>query len=258
MKKGRLVGILATVCVASLTFSSCVFNMGGMTYDHAELYTAGSGSIAEHVSGIEVDWVDGSVEIAYGDVTEVTFSETSDKELSTDMQLHYWLQGSLLHLKFAQSKMMISVNNYPEKHLKITLPRDMILYDLDFEGVDCDVKIDNVSVHDMEISTVDGDVNAYLVGTSSDIDVETVGGDVYVESQIAPKGLSFESVGGSLTLGLYEVESFTFEVEGLGTAFNCDFPTVKKGDRYYYGDGGNLYEAETVGGDVTVVNKSTK
>ncbi len=258
MKKSITAGMTAVICTATMALSGCFINVGGMTYDHAEMYTVGGGSVGEYVSTIEVDWIDGSVEISYGDVDKVTFSETSKETLDEEFQLHYWLQGSILHIKFKQSKFGVTVKGYPKKDLKITLPRDMVLYDLDFEGVDCDVKVDNIEVHDMEISTVDGDINAYLVGTSYDIDVETVGGDVYVESKLAPKGLSFESVGGSLTLGLYEVDSFTFEVEGLGTTFTCDFPTEQKGERYYYGDGGNLYEVETVGGNVTVLDKSTK
>lgn len=92
----------------------------------------------------------------------------------------------------------------------------------------------------------------------TNFEIETVGGNVYVESAVAPKTGSFEAVGGSLTLALYEVDGFTFEVDGLGGTFKSDFETKKEGKHYVYGNGGCRYEAETVGGNVSVLKKATK
>ena len=172
---------------------------------------------------------------------------------------------------------MAVINRYPEKHLKVVLPNAVALQKLDVEGVDTNVKLDNLEIGNVEIETVDGAVNAYLVGSTREIsvetvegditlnaneithfDIETVGANVYVESVVAPKTGSFESVGGSLTLALYEVDGFTFELEGLGGNFRSDFETSREGKNHVYGNGGCRYEAETVGGNVSIVKKTTK
>ena len=251
MKKILLTGTLATLCIATVAFSGCV-NFGGFTYDHAELYTAGNGSASGTVTDLEIDWVDGSIEIAYGDVETVTFSETSGATLDEEQTMHYWLEGTTLHLKFAQSKRGVLVKSFPKKDLKVTLPKESSLREVDIDAVDTQVNLEGISVSDLDIETVDGNVNAYLVGTLQEISVETVGGDVAIESVVAPLALSFESVGGSLTLGLGDVEGFTFEIESLGGTFTSEFETVKNGKRYVYGTGACQYEAETVGGSVRV------
>lgn len=227
-------------------------HFGGFTYDHAELYTAGGGSVSGTVTELEIDWVDGSVEIVYGDVETVTFSESSGETISDEQTMRYWLEGSTLHLKFAQSKRGVSTKSFPKKDLKVVLPKESILWGVEIEAVDTLVNLSGISVSDLDIETVNGNVNAYLVGTSQEISVETVGGDVVIESVVAPQELSFESVGGSLILGLTQTEGFTFEVTKLGGTFTSEFETVKEGKRYVYGTGVCQYEAETVGGSVSV------
>lgn len=144
------------------------------------------------------------------------------------------------------------MKSFPKKDLKVTLPKESSLREVDIDAVDTQVNLEGISVSDLDIETVDGNVNAYLVGTLQEISVETVGGDVAIESVVAPQALSFESVGGSLTLGLGDVEGFTFEIESLGGTFTSEFETVKNGKRYVYGTGACQYEAETVGGSVRV------
>ena len=277
MKKRIASTILAVACTSSLIFSGCAIT-DSLSYANADKYTAGGGSVAGTVTEIEIDWIDGNVEIAYGDVTEVTFSETSKEALTTEYTLHYWLENTTLHIKCGENRKFISASNFPEKDLKVILPASLPLNKLDLEAVDTNVKIDHVTIGDVEIETVDGAVNAYLGGITREIsvntvegditvnadsieefDIETVGADVYLESVSAPRTGSFESVGGSFTLALYEgVEGFTVEVDGLGGNFESDFETTKQGDAYKHGNGACQYEAETVGGNVTVVKKTAK
>lgn len=277
MKKAIASTILAVACTSSVLFSGCAIT-DSLSYENADKYTAGGGSVAGTVTEIEIDWIDGNVEIAYGDVTEVTFSETSKDMLTKEYTLHYWLENTTLHIKCGEARKFISAHNFPEKDLKVTLPSALALNELNIQAVDSNVKIDNIAISDVEIETVDGAVNAYLVGATREIsvstvggeitvngdsigefDMETVGADVYLESVSAPNMGSFESVGGSFTLALYEgIEGFTFEVEGLGGKFECDFETIKQGDVYKYGNGAYPYEAETVGGNVMVQKKTAK
>ena len=275
-KRFLLAGILAA-CTASVALSGCSDKTDILSYANADKYTAGSGSVAGAVTELEIDWIDGNVEIVYGDVENVTFSETSSTTLTAENTLQYWLENTTLHIKFAKAKKWASINSYPKKDLKVLLPASLALNKLDVEAVDTNVKIDNITIGDVEIETVDGAVNAYLVGTTrelsvntvegditvnaeavTDFDIETVGAEVYVESVTAPTSGSFEAVGGSLTLALYDdVAGFTFDMDGFGGDFiSNDFLTTEQEDCYVYGNGACQYEAETVGGNVTIIKKT--
>lgn len=277
-KRFWIMAILAAACTTLLAFSGCwvEFSSSFLNYAYADQYTAGGGSVQGNVTELEIDWIDGSVEISYGDVENVTFTETSKETLSEEKTVHYWLENMTLHLKFAKAKESIKFSKYPDKDLKVVLPRGTELKKLDLKAIDTSVKIDNVSISDVEIDGVDGEVNAYLVGTTREISIDTtdgditikgdeildfdidiVGADVYVESVIMPKEGSFDSVGGSLTLALYDgIEGFSVEFDTVGGKFQSDFDAVKNGDTYVYGNGGGVYEADTVGGDVKIVKKA--
>lgn len=274
-KRFLLAGITAALCASAVALSGCSITTG-ITYSNADKYTAGGTTVTGTVTKLDIDWVDGSVDVAYGDVAGVTFSETSSVTLDKRETVHYWLEDTTLHIKFAQSKGGIYLNGYPEKALTVTLPAELQLTELDIAVVDADVAIDNVAANDVEIETVGGEVNAYLVGTTRELsvytaggditvnandvtefEIETVGAEVYLESVTAPRSGSFDATGGSFTLALYDdITGFTFEMEGVVGDFNSEFETIKRGDSYVYGDGGNEYEAETVGGNVTVLKKT--
>ena len=277
-KKFWIMAILAVVCTGLMSFPGCwvEFSSSFLNYAYAEQYTAGSGSAQGNVTELEIDWIDGSVEIVYGDVENVTFTETSKETLSEEKTVHYWLENTTLHLKFAKARELIKLSKYPDKNLKVVLPRGMELEKLDIKAIDTSVEIDNVSISDVEIDGVDGEVNAYLVGTTRgisvdttsgditiqgdeilDFDIDIVGADVYVESLVMPKEGSFDSVGGSLTLALYDgIEGFSVEFDTVGGKFQSDFDAVKSGETYVYGSGGGNYEVDTVGGDLKIIKKT--
>jgi len=277
-KKFWITALLAVACMGVMLFPGCwvEFSSSFLNYAHADQYTAGSGSVQGNVTELEIDWIDGSVEIVYGDVENVTFTETSQKTLPEEKTVHYWLENTTLHLKFAKARELIKLSKYPDKALKVVLPRGTELKKLDLKAVDTSVKIDHVSISDVEIDGVNGEVNAYLVGTTREISVDTtdgditiqgeeildfdidiVGADVYVESVVMPREGSFDSVGGSLTLALYEgIEGFCVEFDTVGGKFQSDFTAVKNGENYVYGQGGGVYEVDTVGGDVKIIKKT--
>lgn len=168
--KFLLAGILAVLTTLPL-MSGCAIT-DDMSYANADQYTVGGGSVSGMVTEMEIDWIDGNIEIVYGEVENVTFSETSNVELSTENTLHYWLENTTLHIKFAQSKKLVALNRYPDKDLKVMLPASMALQELDVQAVNTDIKLDHLAAEKVEIETVDGAVNAYLVGTTREISVE--------------------------------------------------------------------------------------
>ena len=287
------------VCMATIIGLACllpVFNGCSITdayvYENAGQYTAGNGT-ATNITNVEIDWIDGSVEVFYDDVDGVTFYEETKKNLSVEETVHYWVENSTLHIKFGKSKSWF-FKSAPKKDLKVALPRELSLSEVEITTVNADVNLSYVMVNNLDVEGVDANVNAYLVGACNEVSVETVNGDVLLEggklmelnlesvdgdvdikmeellsfdvetvagsvqvsSDIAPNAVDFESVDGDLTMELGQVAGFTFKMDTVSGAFNCAFETTVKQNCYVYGTGGSEYKANTVDGDVTICKKT--
>ena len=287
MKKNvGMATIVALVCLLPV-FVGCSIT-DAYVYENAGKYTAGNGTAAD-ITNVEIDWIDGSVEVFYDDVEDVTFYEEAQESLSLEETLHYWVENSTLHIKFGKAKGLL-FKNAPKKDLKVALPHALSLSEMEISTVNADINLSYVMVKDLGVECVDADVNAYLVGASEKVSIETVDGDVrfggekltelnlesvdgefnvktgelfsldvdtvagnvQFSSEVAPKEVDFNSVDGDLIMELGQVSGFSFKMETVSGAFNCEFETTLKQNRYVYGTGEGEYKADTVDGDVTI------
>lgn len=253
MKKKILTTAIATVFVVGIslaTMSACD-NVERFTYDDAGKYSVGASSVTGKVTDLEIDWVTGSVSVAYGDVENVTFSEKSEETLTEENTVRYWLENSTLHIKYAKSGVKLSNKNAPEKDLTVVLPTALTLDDLEINSVEANVSLRNIQANDVEIDNVAGDLDAAF-DSLREFSVSVVSGDAIMRFATAPTDGEYSNVHGDLIMYLPEGTGFTLEVEKLNGAFESEFDTVKQGNTYVCGNGANEYEFETVSGNVAV------
>lgn len=253
MKKTILTTALAAVFVAgvSLAGMTACKNDEYFVYDNAGRYTMGAANVSGNVTDLDIDWLCGSVNVAYADVETVTFSETSDKSLMTETTVHYWLENTTLHIKYGKSGIKLTNAETPNKDLTVLLPTSLTLDELEIESVEADITLTDLRLNDVEISNVAGDLNATFVSLK-DFALSAVSGNATMRFETAPLEGEYSNVHGDLTMYLPENTGFTLEVHKLNGAFNSEFDTVKQGDSYVCGNGVNEYEFETVSGSVTL------
>lgn len=97
-------------------------------YDHAKSYTAGEAELRERVENLDVHWAIGSVNIEFHSDDTVRLSETSSRDITDDLRLRWWLDGTTLRVRFAKSETRVPGEN--AKALTITLPEGMRLKDV--------------------------------------------------------------------------------------------------------------------------------
>ncbi len=113
---------IALLLAAALLLTGCGFSV--LRYEHAEKYSVGNANIKGTVENLEVDWLDGGVEIVYANQSQVTVSETAEKSLAESEQLRWWLDGTTLRVQYAEvGPKWIAV----EKQLTVTLPAGTVL-----------------------------------------------------------------------------------------------------------------------------------
>lgn len=241
--------IAATVLTILLTLSSCSL---GYRYDNASKYTAGGASISALVTELDINWISGNVKIEAYDGEEIIFSEESDRELDTKKQLHYYLDGTTLYIKYAKSGIISS--NFPTKALTVMLPSTLIC-DLEIETVSSDVYVDYHSFDEISIESVSGIVDLNINNAGS-LSLETVSGniDLSVFNYISP--CEIESVSGNITVFLPTDTDFSLEYDTVSGKLQNSFASQYSNGKIIYTAGTSEYsssfEIETVSGNVEI------
>ena len=258
MKKTAFLFVMSALTV--LSFTSC-FHINtdnvkiSSTYDNASQYKPGSEPIANAISKLEIDWISGSVAIESYDGSELTFSETSEKPLTEETTMHYWLEnGSTLHIQFGKSG--VKFKNF-DKHLTVQVPAAWNLDKLELDVVSSDITVTGLTCGEVELDGVSANVDMGKSAVRS-LDMNTVSGCLSADftaadsAAIQPQKISLESVSGSATLSWPDAWGFSAEMESVSGKVNCPFATkVAKGE-YTYGNGATEIEMETVSGSLTI------
>lgn len=257
MKKTAFLLVLSALTVFS--FTSCIkINTDRIKisskYEHAAQYKPGSEPIANVISKLEIDWVSGSVSIESYDGNELLFSETSEKALTEETTMHYWLQnGNHLHIQFGKSGTRFK--NF-DKQLTVKVPASWDLDKIELDIVSSDVTVNGIACGEFELDGVSAGVSLNA-STVKSLEMNTVSGCLSADftgadSAARPDKISLESVSGSASLRLPEDWGFNAEMESVSGKFKCSFATkVSKGE-YTYGDGGIEIEMESVSGNLSI------
>lgn len=257
MKKMRtriIAGLLVMAC-ACILLSGCGRLTGelvdqlaengqvGLTYDDAEKYTAGGADLHVEITDLDVEWIDGTVRVAYHDKDTVSFSETingKDGEGTDSLDpngaaLHYLVEGSTLHIKYAKSGMHDLENI--SKDLTILIPRSMVLKGFEFDSVSGELVVEDV--------------------TMDQVECDIVSCNVTFEDGSAIKKLETDTVSGNVTVYLSEDIGFTLEFDTVSGNVDSDFDVKWDSDheRCSFGSGGCDMEVDSVSGNVGIYRK---
>ena len=245
------------VLVTALLLSSCHFNIneGCMDYDYAELYTMGGGEIKGAVSDIDIDWLDGQVNIQYFDGENVEISETSAKSLNEKTTMYHYLDNDgELHIAYCKSgKHKAGTFKGLKKTLLVKIPRNTKLQDISIESVGADITFDTILCDkiDCEVVSVNMLFNQVVCNK---IDIESVSSDsITGYFSTLPKAIDIESVSGKVTLYVPTDAGITADVEGIGTNFNSYLPATTHEKKHIIGDGSCHIDMESVSGELNIL-----
>ena len=240
--------IIAAVLTAMLLLSG--FGCAAITtvrYANADSYASGDFTYEEGaVKKVEIDWIAGNITLEPGAGT-LSVSEQSSGSLSDARRLHWWLDGTTLHIRYCKSGERIRTTE--KKDLTVELPAGA----------------------DLEIDIASGKVAGEAPLDLGAVRIDTASGGVKIETLNA-KSVRVDSASGGITLGLKEVGSVDVDVVSGGVklrlidkdagaairhsavsgTFTCSLPYEKSGGTYTIGRGEIPIEIEAVSGNVTV------
>ena len=140
---------LFPIPVLCLLFSGC--SSLNFLYKDAEKYSYGNTELAEKVENLDLSWVSGSVKILYHDRNTVQLCETSSSSLSEDTSVHWFLDGTTLHIRFLKSGTYRSLRL--AKDLTLTLPKDFAAKNVEISLASADFETETLRSEKIEISS---------------------------------------------------------------------------------------------------------
>lgn len=290
MKKTALLLMMMALC---LLLSSCTSL--GYVYPDGDQYTAGGEHITGRVEDLDINWLDGSVMIGCHDGDGIILREEADQSLSSDMELHWRLDGRKLVVKYAASGFRALPSR--NKQLTVLLPENLQLDDVRITVASAQVEADGLNADEIHIQSASGQVALRQRGRADEIRVETASGGVAVAVENAdrlkittasgqvvvdalrleevkaatasgqvilqfagqPDKIEADSVSGNVTIRLPEKVGFTAEVSSVSGRVGGNMETRRRGDdTYVHGSGAVDVEVDTVSGNVFFeVNEGT-
>ena len=231
MRKNVVFGLVVAITICALSACSWSVASTKYTYSDADRYTTGDRDIAEPIDTIQLDYVAGDITIVQERADVVSVREISRKALDTNMQVHTWVDGSTLHVRYCASGERINTDDL-DKSLTIGIPDDVELSELDIDCAAGNVDVTAKRIDSLQIDLAAGNCTLSLASEPSDARIEAAAGDVTVE---LPKDCD-------LTLNIDSA---------LGT-FESNIPFTKDGDTYMMGSGKNHMAIDVAAGNVTV------
>ena len=263
MKVSRLAaGAMALIVPATVCFTGCSwspFNSFSYTYENADKYTAGDREIDDTVTKINIDYVSGDVKVKGTDTDSISVKETANKDLDSDHQVHTWVDGDTLYVRYCVSTNMINFGKI-EKSLEITIPSEQELDDfiidvssgnIDLDGfttdnlnshassgnmtIDCSASVielksssGNVGLtqtgnsDSVKIKASSGNVALIHDGDSDSITIDSSSGKINVEQKGTVKNVKIHSSSGGAYAKMGVVDTFAIDVSSGGIVIDAE------------------------------------
>ncbi len=216
--------VCAVILIAAVALGmGGVFGLGRYTYENADKYTAGETEITAAVRNLDVDWLSGSVTVAYHDGSTVELRETSKKTIGGDMQLRWWVDGDTLRVRYAKDGVRTwhLFGGTQEKALTLTLPQGIALNDVKFHTTSGDVTVPALSAGTVALEQTSGNVRAAV--SAEEIRLNATSGDIELTLTGPVKKADIGVTSGRITLTADETE--TVNINGTSGRVTLD---VKK------------------------------
>lgn len=223
---GTVVAVIAIVFVFSWLSGGTINVKGFDDYENTDgtIVSEQANISADGINAIDIEWVDGNVNIEYYDDDGIHFEETSSK-----YPMIYKVENNTLYIDEYSTKKISSLKGFRKKDLTVKLPKDMELVKLNLEIASSNINANDLNAKVVELDSVSGNTNLSFATQPRDIEIESVSGDINIglPSDISGYSILKDSVSGDVNAN--------------------DF-----GGTLYYGDGYTQIDVDSVSGNLNI------
>ena len=203
MKKTGFIAALAVMALLAVILVGCGSRLT-MTYANEKQYSAGSGEVPASVRELDVDWSSGAVRVETYAGSTVRIAEHSSRSLPEELQVHWWLDGATLRIRFCASGQRLSLPDTAKKELTVSLPQELALESLTVDTAAADVTVAEAYADVLRVSTASGDME--LSCAAKQIELNSASGSMALLASGSCESLAAHSASGRIKTELDSVE----------------------------------------------------
>lgn len=213
-------------------------------YRDASKYQAGNASIGgDEVKALEINWLDGTIDVEVYDGDTVEVSETADKSLDESDKLHYYNRDGRLIIQYRKSERKFFSwfgSSDLNKRLLIRIPKATAgaLKDLDIDTISSDSVVSGLTAETMTLDSTSGDFELKGCAAGS-LEMDSTSGSLKGDLLKVSGGLEADTTSGNADL--------------KGTFGRVDFDTVSGSLTLDAQNCPERIETDTVSGDVNLI-----
>lgn len=240
--------LLTTILIVLLVKPKTNFNLFKMSSKSELVYER---DITEPIKKINVTTKDSTIQVETNDTNKISVRYYGDKD---DKELDLSTTNEVLNIIEDRSYFCIGFCNYAEHKIIISLPKE-IDYELDFNTASGDVYIPDITLSNIRIKTISGDIkvinakNANLESTSGDIEIKeveklvskTVSGEI--NANRIKRSCDIKTTSGDVDISLLEITT------------NSNISTVS-GEVEIEANRDSYVKTETISGEVSIRNNN--
>ena len=206
-----LVGAAILLGALNALFGGGEWTFGWTAYRYDDTgFEVGSGTVyVEDLKGVDIDWIDGRVEVIVCDDFLPSVTEASALDLTEDSRMRRYVDAEekTLTVKYRKPSSFLGGDQNKQKDLIVRIPKRMLegLKTLRINAASSEVRVEGVWADSLEIVSKSGNVSVALHPQMESISIQSKQGDVVLLSAEAPSlSLFYETKrGGSPTLDFF-------------------------------------------------------
>lgn len=266
--------------VLNATVGKGEWNFGWSSYRYDDKnYEIGNGSIPyAGITRIEIDWIDGRVELVPCDDAYISLSESTENHLTDAARLRWKVSedGRTLTVKYRASSWILgSGEKNINKSLCVRIPEKILasMEHLELTAAGADLMLQKISLRSASLLTTSGSVTVSEGGFSSlsvssetgkiklhtdvkdRLTVASARGDVEWNTNVCSAESAIETKSGRVSMALPEEVSFALEYQTVSGVMMSDLPLEGATPHWTRGDGASKIKITTQSGSLRIAKK---
>ncbi|MDO5322721.1 MAG: DUF4097 family beta strand repeat-containing protein [Clostridia bacterium] len=209
MRRAFVYIFLAALALAAASMLTGCTDFRTSSYANADRYTAGDAEFTEKIEKIEIDWAGGSVNLVLHSGDTVLLTEAAEEGMPEELRVHWWLEGSTLHVQYAASGAKQRAFNSWRKELTLTVPEALSLDDIEIRTASATVAAEGLTAETLDISTASGSIR--LDCAADAIRLNSASGSVQLTQRDSAAEVCIETASGRIDAALGHVDAAELE-----------------------------------------------
>lgn len=136
-------------------------------------------------------------------------SEKAKDSISEDLRVHWWLEGTTLHVKFAASGASLRWFNTGHKELTLTVPEALSFDNVVIRAASAEIEAVNLAAETLSVSTASGNMDINCAANT--ISLNSASGDIQLKQKDKAGEVSIDTASGRIDANLSRVDTASFE-----------------------------------------------